>query len=118
MDNNITHNDSSLWYIIRTKPGDEHHVEGNLEKQGIEVFLPLVETYRNNHGKMVRVTKPLFTCYIFARLNLNIHYEKVRFTRGVDKILKLSNHSFPISNKVIETLNARTGKGCLNRKEE
>jgi transcriptional antiterminator RfaH len=70
MGTDITHNNSSLWYVIRTKPGDEHHVEANLQKQSIEVFLPLVEAYRNNHGKMVRVTKPLFPCYIFARLNL------------------------------------------------
>jgi hypothetical protein len=43
----------------------------------------------------------------------SIHYEKVRFTRGVDKILKLSNHTFPISDKVIETLQAGMGKDNL-----
>jgi len=62
---------------------------------------------------MVRLTKPLFPCYIFARLNLKIHYQKVRFTRGVDKILKLSSHTFPISDKDIETLKERMGKDKL-----
>jgi len=32
MDTNITHNNSSLWYVIRTKSGDEHRVEANLQK--------------------------------------------------------------------------------------
>ncbi len=71
MATNGTHTDSCLWYVIRTKRGNEHRVEANLLNQGIEVFLPLIEAYRDCQGGMVRVIKPLFPCYLFARLDLN-----------------------------------------------
>lgn len=110
VDADVTHDNASLWYVIRTKRGDEHRVEANLANQGIEVFLPLVEVCQNNHGKMVWVIKPLFPCYLFARLDLKIHYQKVKFTRGVNKILGISDSAFPISDEVIETIKARMGK--------
>jgi transcriptional antiterminator RfaH len=113
----VTHTDYCLWYVIHTKRGNEHRVEANLLKQGIEVFLPLIEAHQTYHGRMVRVIKPLFPCYLFARLDPKVHYQRVRFTRGVNKILEFSNGVIPISGKVIETIKARMGKNNLVKLE-
>jgi hypothetical protein len=40
-----------LWYVIQTKPGDEHRVETHLLNQEIEPFLPLLETHQYRTGK-------------------------------------------------------------------
>ncbi len=108
----------SLWYVIHTKPGDEDRVRTNLENQEIETFLPLFETYQYCGGKMVQKIRPLFTNYLFAKLDLELHYYKVKWTRGVNKILGSGNSPIPISSKVVQTIKERSGKDNLVKLED
>jgi transcription elongation factor/antiterminator RfaH len=116
------HNDlneiSRLWYVVQTKPGNEHRVETNLFNQEIEVFLPLLETFQYSNGKMVQKIKPLFPNYLFAKFDINLHYYKVKWTRGVNKILGNGDGPTPISGKVVETIKEQTGKDNLVKLEE
>ena len=114
-DNPVT---QRLWYVIQAKPGNEHRVETNLTNQEIETFLPMFATYPYAHGKMVHRIKPLFPNYLFARLDLNVHYYKVKWTRGVSKILGTGDIAVPISEKVIQTLKDRMVKDNLIAVEE
>jgi transcriptional antiterminator RfaH len=107
-----------LWYVIQTKPGDAGRVETNLLKQEIETFLPLLETYQYCGGKMIQKVKPLFTNYLFARLNLGLQYYNVKWTRGVNKILGSGNEPIPVSEKVIQVIRERSGKDNLVRLED
>jgi transcriptional antiterminator RfaH len=106
------------WYVIQTKPGDEHRVETHLLNQEIETFLPLLETHQYYGGKMVQRIKPLFPNYLFARLDLKLHYYKVKWTRGVSKILGAGDGPIPISGKVVQTIREKVGKDNLVRLEE
>ena len=110
--------DSRSWYVIQTKPGNEHRVEMNLFHQEIEVFLPLLETFQYSHAKVLQKIKPLFSNYLFAKLDIDAHYYKVNWTRGVNKILGSGVEPVPMSEKVIQTIRERTGKGNLVRMEE
>jgi transcriptional antiterminator RfaH len=101
------------WYVIHTKPGNECRVEANLSNQEMEVFLPRLETFQYAHGKMVQKIKPLFPNYLFAKLDMDVHYYKVKWTRGVSKILGVGNEPLPISEKVIQTIKARRGENNL-----
>jgi transcriptional antiterminator NusG len=116
------HNDlneiSRLWFVVQTKPGNEHRVETNLFNQEIGVFLPLLETSQYSNGKMVQKIKPLFPNYLFAKLDINLHYYKVKWTRGVNKILGNGDGPISISGKVVETIKERTGKDNLVKLEE
>jgi transcriptional antiterminator RfaH len=107
-----------LWYVIQTKPGDEHRVKAHLINQEIEIFLPLQETHQYYNGKMIQRTKPLFSNYLFARLDLKLHYYKVKWTRGVSKILGTGDGPIPISEKVIQTIREKVGKDNLVKLEE
>jgi len=107
-----------LWYVVHAKPGNERRVETNLMNQEIETFLPMVAAYRYIDGEMVHRIKPLFPNYLFARLDLNLHYYKVKWTRGVNKILGTGDMAVPISEKVIQTLKSRTGADNLVALEE
>jgi transcription antitermination factor NusG len=42
-----------------------------------------------------------------------MHYYKVKWTRRVNKILGAGNQPIPVSEKVIETIKARTGENNL-----
>ena len=116
--NPINPSNQGLWYVIHTKPGDEGRVRTNLQNQEIETFLPFLETYQYCNGRMIPKTKPLFPNYLFARLDLELHYYKVKWTRGVSKILGSGSEPVPISAKVIQTIKERSGKDNLIKLED
>jgi len=101
------------WYVIHTKPGSERRVETHLFNQEIEVFLPMFETFKYSCGKMVQKIKPLFPNYLFTKLDINLHYYKVKWTRGVAKIVGTGNGPIPLSEKVIQTIRERMGEDNL-----
>ena len=120
-DNNVLNEPNDIdvnWYVVQTKPGDEHRVETHLLNQEMETFLPLLETHQYYGGKMVQRIKPLFPNYLFARLDLKLHYYKVKWTRGVSKILGTGDGPIPISEKVVQTIREKMGEGNLVKLEE
>ncbi len=106
---------SRQWFVIQTKPGNEQRVETNLSHQEMEVFLPLFEDFQYVHGKLVQRIKPLFLNYLFAKLDIEAHYYKVKWTRGVNRILGVGSEPVPISEKVIRTVKDRMGENNLVR---
>jgi len=111
--NDSTTDGQRLWYVIQTKPVGEHRVQIHLINQGIEVFLPFLKAYEYRSGKMVPRIKPLFPNYLFARLDLQYHYYKVKWTRGVSKILGIGDGPIPISEIVVQTIKNRMNKDNL-----
>ncbi len=101
------------WYVIRTKAGDENRAERNLLNQEIETFLPLFKNHYYRNGKMIETIKPLFPGYLFAKLDLGLHFTKVRWTRGVSRILGNREGPVPISEQVVLTIRGRVGKDNL-----
>lgn len=106
------------WFVVHTKPGNEHRVETNLSNQEIEAFLPLFENFQYTQGKLVQKIKPLFPNYLFAKLDMDLHYYKVKWTRGLSKILGIGSEPIPISEKVIRTIKERTGENNLVRLDD
>ena len=97
------------WFVIHTKPRDEYRVKNHFEGMEIETLLPLCENFQYSHGRMSRVINPLFPNYLFARLDLERHYYKVKWTRGVNRILGAGNEPIPISETVTQMLKDRMG---------
>jgi transcriptional antiterminator RfaH len=116
--NDINEIDLGLWYVIHTKPGNEHRAENNLSNQGIEIFLPLIESQQYCCGRMLKKIKPLFPNYLFARLDIELHYYKVKWTRGVSKILGNGNEPLPVSERVIQKIREKMGKDNFVKLEE
>ena len=106
------------WYVIRTKAGDEDRANQNLLHQEIETFLPLFKNHYFRNGKMIQTVRPLFPNYLFARLALDAHYAKVKWTRGVSRILGNRDGPVSISEKVVQTIQDRIGKDHLIELEE
>ena len=106
------------WYVIQTKPANEHRVEAHLSNQEIAVFLPMLETFQYLNGKMIAKIKPMFPSYLFARLDIHATYYKVKWTRGVNKILGTGSEPIPVSEKVIQTLRERMGANNVVRLDD
>lgn len=58
------------WYVAQTCSRHEKRVAEQLDRRGIENFLPLYETMRRWKDRRVRLRLPLFAGYIFARFPL------------------------------------------------
>ncbi|MFB3887077.1 MAG: transcription termination/antitermination protein NusG [Thermodesulfobacteriota bacterium] len=114
----IDRTDSRLWYVVQTKPASEGRVRAHLTNQGIEVFLPLLKTSDYCWGKMVPRIRPFFPNYLFARIDLERSYYRVKWTRGVSKILGTGDRPVPISEKVIQSIQGKTGRDNLVDLEE
>ncbi len=106
------------WYVIQTKPANEHRVNAHLSGQEITVFLPMLETFHYLKGKMIPKIKPLFPSYLFARLDICAAYYTVKWTRGVHKILGIGSEPVPISETVIRTLRQRMGETNVVRLDD
>ena len=110
--------DLRIWYVVQTKPGNEDRVQNNLNRQKIENFLPRLGIYEHRQGTMVHRIKPFFPNYLFAKFDLGLHYSKVKWTRGVNRILGNGTEPIPISGQVISTIKERAGENNLIRLED
>lgn len=63
-----SHPSTKHWYVIYTNPRAEKKVAERLAKLGIEVYCPLVRTVRQWSDRKKKVDVPLFTSYLFVRL--------------------------------------------------
>ena len=115
---NETDRELAPWYVVQTKPAKEYSVETNLVKQEIEVFLPKYESFQHVGPISILKIKPLFPNYLFARLDLGTHYYKVKWTRGVSKILGNATNPVPVSENVIHTIKCRMGADNLVKLED
>src|SRR5690348_11065482 len=59
------------WYAIRTRSRHEKMVADQLDKQGIENFLPLVKQSRQWSDRVKEIELPLFSGYTFVRVMLS-----------------------------------------------
>ena len=115
---NPTNPTNPQWYVIQTKPANEHRVEAHLSNQEIAIFLPMLETFQYLNGKMTPKIKPMFPGYLFARLDIHAVYYKVKWTRGVNKILGNGSEPISISETVIRALRERLGANNVVRLDD
>lgn len=59
----------SNWYALYTKPRWEKKVSDLLSAQNIENYCPVNRVYRQWSDRKKMITVPLFTCYVFIRID-------------------------------------------------
>jgi transcription antitermination factor NusG len=57
------------WYAIHTRARHEKVIAARLQEQGFAIFLPTVIEVHRWSDRRKKVEVPLFSCYVFARLN-------------------------------------------------
>lgn len=58
--------DTPRWFACHTKPRCEKKFASLMQVEGVEHYLPLVESVRIYEGKKRRHLKPLFSSYVFT----------------------------------------------------
>lgn len=97
--------DNSKWYAIQTKPQQEKKACFNLNSYGVETFFPQVrKKYKNNRYLMEYYLEPLFSRYIFAKFNYPGVFNKIKYTRGVQKIVGMGPTPCAIEEDVIDII--------------
>jgi transcriptional antiterminator RfaH len=98
------------WYVARTHPSKENLAQTQLHNQGFETYLPLLRTQRKKKKGVVAVQKPLFTSYIFVRLDLaSDRWQSVGFTYGVASLISFAAQPAPLPEGFVENLQALQG---------
>jgi transcriptional antiterminator RfaH len=108
--------EDGAWWAIQTKPRQEARADANLQTSGVHTFLPLVRHVspgRSKRGWIVTV-EPLFPRYLFARCDVPGMAHRIRFARGVSKILGIGDCPTPVDDSIIAVIQRRVGEdGCV-----
>ena len=102
------------WYPVYTKPRQEHIARENLERQSFEAYLPLMRASRKRRGKWVETIEPMFSRYLFIRLEPGTtSVASIRSTRGVSGLVQSGNALTPVPESfmsaLLQTADAETG---------
>lgn len=93
------------WYLVHTKPRKERVAEQNLQRQGYEVYLPLIQQPRRRRGRWIEVIDPLFPNYLFVRLQFGWdNIGPIRYTTGVRALVRFTQEPAIVPDEIIESL--------------
>lgn len=96
---------ASNWYVLRTEPRAEYLAASELRREGLEVFLPLIE---GPHKRMGHVDAPLFPGYIFLRCNPETDgWPPLRQAHHIFGWIKLGGEVPAIPDEVVSQLKHR-----------
>lgn len=101
------------WYAVKTKPHQEPLADLNLQRLGVETFFPRLEQNKLIRRKRQTVIGPLFPGYLFARLDLDVHYRAVTYARGVQRVVAFGSTPAIVEEEIIEALKSRLHDGCV-----
>jgi transcriptional antiterminator RfaH len=97
--------ESPAWYCARTKPKHEHIAAANLRKNlNLEVFHPRLRIERATRRGVVRISEPLFPCYLFLRCIIEEKLGEIQRTNGVNTVVHFARRIPKIPDAVIEEL--------------
>lgn len=96
------------WFLIRSKPQQEHIARLNYEKQGFVVYLPQIRTIRRHARRTEQVLKPFFPGYLFLRLApAERRWPTIASTVGVLAPVHFGDYYPPVPDKIINQIMAR-----------
>ena len=93
------------WYAIHSKPRQEERALDNLQRQGFEAWLPMLTVEKVLRGKLVNVTEPMFSRYLFIRLDTEqTNWSPIRSTLGVSRLVSFGNRPAVVADELIQAL--------------
>jgi transcription elongation factor/antiterminator RfaH len=93
------------WYAVRTRSRHEKLVARQLEKQGIQAFLPVVTKTNQWSDRRKQVEEPLFSGYAFVRLDhSSVDRVRVLQTQGVVNFVGVQGSGIPIPDQEIDNI--------------
>ncbi|MBU78298.1 MAG: UpxY family transcription antiterminator [Candidatus Marinimicrobia bacterium] len=91
------------WIAVRSKPRAEKVALDQLEKKGIQAYLPLVRQKRKWSDRLKWVELPLFPGYLFAKVALK-NSIFVLETYGVSTVIKFGGEVAVVQESVVKSI--------------
>lgn len=91
------------WFAVYTKPRHEKLVRGYLTEQEIENYLPIIKIFRKWVDRIKSVEVPMFSSYIFVRINEKDHL-KVLKTNGALRFISFEGKKIPVRDIEIDAI--------------
>lgn len=101
------------WYLVYSKPRQEHVALENLLRQGYSGYLPLLRERRRRQGRLRTVDGPMFPRYLFVRLSDETDdWGPIRSTIGVVSLVRFGGRAARVPDDLIAVLYAaENGQG-------
>ena len=99
------------WHLLRTKAGEEGRAHDQVNRLASEVLLPQAKMRVQRRHRLVESVVPLFPCYLFARLDLEREYARLRYTRGIRNVVRFGGEPTVVPEWVIDELKQRCMRG-------
>lgn len=93
------------WYVVHTKPQQEHVAYANLARQGYAVYLPRIKVLKRSLRSKCQEMKlePLFPRYLFFKPGSSGHsIAPVRSTLGVASIVRFGSAPAILRHEVLQ----------------
>ena len=91
------------WYALYTKSRAEKKANIELQKIGIETYLPLRKGFRQWSDRKKWVETPIISSYIFVRINLT-EYRKIFDIKNIVSFVSYKGKAVPIPDREIEAM--------------
>ncbi len=98
------------WYAIHTHASREAVAAMNIERLGLEVFLPQIKQEKRVWGIAQMVIKPLFSGYLFARFAPAAYLHIIQYARGVRRVVGNGSSPTPVDDEIISAVRAGLNK--------
>lgn len=99
------------WYTVRTKPKHEHIAAASLRRlAALPIFFPRVRLEKATRRGRVRVTEPLFPCYLFVNCTVEERVNEIQHLSGVSKLVQFGGRYPRVADVIIEELKASFGQ--------
>lgn len=92
--------DETAWYAIWTRSRHEQSVREQLERKGLDAFLPTITRWSRWKDRKKQVEWPLFPGYCFVRINAEDRLPVLKCT-GVVNIISFNGEIAPIPDREI-----------------
>jgi transcriptional antiterminator RfaH len=95
------------WYVIHTKPRQEHRALSNLQQQGYHCYLPMIAIEKLSRERLHLIEEPLFPRYLFISLDASRYgqnWSPIRSTWGVSGLVSFGGEPAKINSELIDLL--------------
>lgn len=95
------------WYVVHTKPRQEHRALLNLERQGYLCYLPVLTVEKIRQKRVIPSEEPLFPRYLFISLDSSMtgkSWGPIRSTLGVSRLVSFGQEPTRVDPRLIEML--------------
>jgi transcriptional antiterminator RfaH len=102
------------WYVVATKPNCENKAFCNLQRQQFESYFPRILVRRSHARRVQMVRRPLFSGYLFVRLNPETpRWRSINGTIGVKQILTSNGLPQPLYDGFVDALRKLETNGVV-----